>query len=72
MDEIKHRVKGDVRNKEMDESRKSAFKQQNMQEKKTKNYTLINYVERKSIHLFWYILYTLVLLSIFAERAYCK
>lgn len=33
---------------------------------------ILRIIERKSLDIFWYSLYTLVLLAIFAERAYCK
>lgn len=37
-----------------------------------KAHAMLRYIELKSKEIFWLTLYTLVLLAIFAERAYCK
>ena len=34
--------------------------------------SVLRYVENNRLEIFWCVLYTLVLLLIFAERAYCK
>lgn len=33
---------------------------------------IVKYVELKYLEIFWFSLYTLILLAIFAERAYCE
>lgn len=33
---------------------------------------IVRYIENNAIYLFWKSLFTLVLIAIFAERAYCK